>query len=190
MVTGMAEVGCKKCTSPRCDGCNTFILETALRQGKFDALMNGNRTIHIAASVRENVTGEWKRTSKNLMACSACGNCVVDDRISGLFFCPNCGAQMTDVPDTDVGESVTNQNRLLETQAEMISPYNLNYDPENGLTTNRKLTNGDCIRNMSNKELAEWHKKMMEGYCPRPTSECLNDCYTCWLDWLRQEVEK
>ncbi len=38
--------------------------------------------------------GKWTRASKNLMACSACGNCVVYDRISSLFYCPNCGAKM------------------------------------------------------------------------------------------------
>ena len=52
------------------------------------------------------------------------------------------------------------------------------------------LTKADEIRAMSDEELAEWHKKMMEGYCPRPTSECPNDCCACWLGWLKQEVEK
>lgn len=38
--------------------------------------------------------GRWERASKSLMVCTACGNCVVDDRISGMFNCPNCGAKM------------------------------------------------------------------------------------------------
>ena len=46
------------------------------------------------ADVRPVARGQWERTSKSLMACSVCGNCVVDDRISGMFFCPNCGADM------------------------------------------------------------------------------------------------
>ena len=94
----MAEIGCKKCTSPRCDGCNNFILEKALRQGKFDALMNGNKTIHIAANVRENVKGEWiqhyETTSDNETLpygweCSLCGRWEMEKQP----FC-NCGAQM------------------------------------------------------------------------------------------------
>ena len=38
--------------------------------------------------------GKWKRASKNLMTCSECGNCVVKDRISDMFFCPCCGADL------------------------------------------------------------------------------------------------
>lgn len=104
----------------------------------------------------------------------------------------------SDVPDTDVGKLVTNQNRLLEKQSEMISPYNLNYDPENGLTTNRKLTNADRIRAMSDEELAEKFRWLV---CPfywvslpdetdRPADwSCKQNCRKCWLDWLKTEVD-
>lgn len=47
-----------------------------------------------AADVQPVRHGRWERTSKSLMVCTACGNCVVDDRISGMFYCPNCGAKM------------------------------------------------------------------------------------------------
>lgn len=51
-----------------------------------------------AADVRPVVNGEWRRTTKNLSACSACGNCVLTDRTGGYFFCPNCGADMRKGP--------------------------------------------------------------------------------------------
>ena len=90
-------IECRECPSPVCRGCNNYILATALREGKFDVFKE-NGTVRIekipAVDAVEVKHGRWERTSKSLMACSACGNCVVDDRISGLFFCPNCGARM------------------------------------------------------------------------------------------------
>ncbi len=51
-----------------------------------------------AANVRPVVQGEWRRTTVNLSACSACGNCVLTDRTGGYFFCPKCGADMRKEP--------------------------------------------------------------------------------------------
>ena len=51
-----------------------------------------------AADVRPVVRGKWERTSKSLYACSECGNCVVDERIAGMFYCPSCGADMRPEP--------------------------------------------------------------------------------------------
>ena len=50
-------------------------------------------------------------------------------------------------------------------------------------------TNADRIRAMSDEELAKWHKQIIEGYCPVPTSECRSECKGCWLDWLKQEAK-
>lgn len=101
----MAEIGCKKCTSPDCKGCNSYILETALKQGQFDALMDGNRTIHIATNVRENIKGEWTKAvvamdrlydnkgmleSLNGYICKHCK----EFSIARFNYCPNCGAKM------------------------------------------------------------------------------------------------
>ncbi len=38
--------------------------------------------------------GKWIKTSKNLSACSSCGNCILSEYTEDYFFCPNCGADM------------------------------------------------------------------------------------------------
>ena len=48
----MAEyIGCRECDSRDCKGCNLKKLETMLKNGKFDCLMNGNRCINPFAYV-------------------------------------------------------------------------------------------------------------------------------------------
>ena len=49
----------------------------------------------------EVVHGVWEKTSINLSACSNCGNCVLTERTSGYFYCPNCGAKMDGERRTD-----------------------------------------------------------------------------------------
>ena len=46
------------------------------------------------ADVRHVAHGEWKKTSKNLSACSVCGNCILTERVDSNFYCPCCGARM------------------------------------------------------------------------------------------------
>jgi hypothetical protein len=53
-VTAMAEhIDCRNCDSPNCKGCNIYTLATMLNAGKFDCLMNANRSINPAADVVE-----------------------------------------------------------------------------------------------------------------------------------------
>ena len=65
----------------------------------FEAMADGRAIFPVlnnlpAADVRPVVRGKWEKTSKSLYACSECGNCIIDERVSGCFFCPNCGADM------------------------------------------------------------------------------------------------
>jgi uncharacterized Zn finger protein len=51
-----------------------------------------------------------------------------------------------------------------------------------------KMTNGDKIRQMSNKEMAVMFRTDIKQ-CP--PGECHDDgCIECWLEWLNSEVEK
>lgn len=88
----MAEyIGCRECDSPDCKGCNLKNLETMLRNGKFDCMMNGNRCINTAADVAPVKHGQWKRYSTTMMECSLCGKHTARHKYN---FCPNCGAKM------------------------------------------------------------------------------------------------
>ena len=103
----MAElIECRECTSPYCQGCNLYILSRALRDGKFDSLMNENRLV----VVPKNVTPV--RQGRNIhdtvpehceFKCSLCGaelSSVYGGRndfgMDGgyLKYCPNCGCRM------------------------------------------------------------------------------------------------
>ena len=102
-------IGCRKCDSPDCKGCNLKNLETMLNNGKFDCLMNGNRCINPSADVAPVRHGRWGTANDGTHFCSHCGcdapyawddidrNYInsaddVPDRISN--YCPNCGADM------------------------------------------------------------------------------------------------
>ena len=48
----MAEyIACRRCNSPDCKGCNLKRLETMLENGRFDCLMNENRSINTSSDV-------------------------------------------------------------------------------------------------------------------------------------------
>ena len=99
-VTIMAEyIGCRKCDSTYCDGCNLKTLETMLEGGRFDCLMGNNHTINPTADVVEvryaNITAsngfdEWAGT---VFECGGCG-CNWMTLENETNYCPNCGAKM------------------------------------------------------------------------------------------------
>ena len=111
----MAEyIGCRKCDSPDCKGCNLKNLETMLNNGKFDCLMNENRCINPSddvAPVRhgrwEVSTDEWFET--DVYTCSKCRESYVlvegTPKENLWHYCPNCGAKM-DIKDGGDNDAV------------------------------------------------------------------------------------
>ena len=94
-------IGCRKCDSPDCKGCNLKNLETMLNSGKFDCLMNENRCINPAADVAPVVHGEWEQRPNGEVVCSRCGALVAVGNGDALkeaqeiqHFCFNCGTKM------------------------------------------------------------------------------------------------
>lgn len=67
-------------------------------------------------------------------------------------------------------------------------------DEDCGLFVDKPMTNADCIRTMTNEELAETYA----GGCPnRDRLNCGKyylhggrDCFNCWLDWLKSPVDE
>ena len=56
----------------------------------------------------------------------------------------------------------------------------------------RPMTNADCIRAMSDEELAEWLGDMIYPECPCCPADDIGwceDCHERLLDWLKEEVE-
>ena len=100
----MAEhIACRSCESPDCKGCNLKRLETMLKNGKFDFLMNENLAISTSADVAPVVHGRWIRPHwKNSNYCCDCSECGGEAmhrdyqwHKNGIYpICPNCGAKM------------------------------------------------------------------------------------------------
>ena len=100
----MAEyIVCRRCDSPDCKGCNLKRLETMLENGKFDCLMNENRSINTSADVAPVIHGRWVHTDLALHwhGKDECSECTYhkQDRsdLSRFRYCPNCGARMDEV---------------------------------------------------------------------------------------------
>ena len=54
------------------------------------------------------------------------------------------------------------------------------------------MTNADRIRHMSDEELAEYLNNKLDTCCgnkPCDWPDPNTNCDTCWLDWLKQEVQ-
>lgn len=108
----MAEyIECRECDSPHCKGCNLKNLETMLRNGKFDCIMNENRCINTVADVVPVVHGRWEWFDEETgtpftgyerewgWKCSYCGEELPDDyddpdNRPTFRFCHSCGAKM------------------------------------------------------------------------------------------------
>lgn len=84
-------IECRECTSPSCKGCNTYTLSLMLHHGKFDCLMDGNRSIH-SADVVPVVHGRWVFGGDGCVVCSECDEEEPNDNHRN--YCPNCGARM------------------------------------------------------------------------------------------------
>ena len=96
----MAEyIGCRKCDSHDCKGCNLKNLETMLKNGKFDCLMNENHCINPDADVFPVRHGRWEK-QRGIYSCSECGmTCPYDVQADVIEYwacnyCPKCGAKM------------------------------------------------------------------------------------------------
>lgn len=106
----MAEyIGCRECDSPYCKGCNLKNLETMLRNGKFNCIMNENRCINTTADVAPVVHSYWESYDcSQYMGTDEYGEpkwrdgkfYVCHNRrcrrktVVKSHYCPNCGAKM------------------------------------------------------------------------------------------------
>ena len=99
----MAEyIACRRCDSPDCKGCNLKRLETMLENGKFDCLMNENRSISTSSDVEQVRHGQWIEPQRLYYGSKQyeCSLCRAEEfwnkhEITEKYpCCPNCGARM------------------------------------------------------------------------------------------------
>ena len=94
----MAEyIECRHCESPNCKGCNVYSLAIMLYTGKFDCLMNGNRTVNRFADVAPVVHGRWSHLGGDEWCCTNCGEVIHTEgswEKPDKKFCNDCGAKM------------------------------------------------------------------------------------------------
>ena len=87
-------IGCRECSSLYCKGCNLKNLETMLRNGKFDCMMDENRCINTATDVAPVVHGRWVDNGIPDSILNGCSVCGFTCGSSSFFYCPKCGARM------------------------------------------------------------------------------------------------
>jgi hypothetical protein len=94
----MAEyISCRNCGSAYCEGCNIYTLATMLQAGKFDCLMDENRSVNRFADVAPVVHGEWINITDRphlIYQCSLCKDQWSYGAMINMKFCPHCGADM------------------------------------------------------------------------------------------------
>lgn len=92
----MAEyIECRNCDSHDCKGCNLKNLETMLKNGKFDCLMNENRCINTAADVPPVRHGRWileahdERVNYRWNVTAECSECCDEQKEIWAGFFPS-----------------------------------------------------------------------------------------------------
>lgn len=88
----MAEIECKSCKNPRCDGCNVFTLSTALRQGELDWMMDEKRGIVVFEQYTPVKKAHWIKG--DFYECSMCHRKQLWMNGAVYDYCPHCGAEM------------------------------------------------------------------------------------------------
>ena len=86
-------IKCRNCESPDCKGCNIKNLETMLKNGKFDCLMNGNRCVNPSADVAPVRHGRWMCVDTDTEQFFLCNRCKKKEYWESNY-CPNCGCKM------------------------------------------------------------------------------------------------
>lgn len=95
-------IACRSCIEPDCTGCNMFVLEKALKQGRFDGLKDAGHTIRVSTDVAPVRHGRWHRFSKGsgsyngVIMLSDAFQCTVckESFWNKSNYCPNCGCTM------------------------------------------------------------------------------------------------
>ena len=88
-------IKCKNCDSTDCNGCNIKTLETMLYEGRFDCLMNGNRSINQSADVAPMRHGWWileahdERVNYRWNVTAECSECCDEQKEIWAGFFPN-----------------------------------------------------------------------------------------------------
>lgn len=156
-----------------------------------------------AADVRENVKGApvphyetWLNSDMEPVAtvrigieCPFCGDTGIKN------FCPNCGAQMMDVPDADVGKMGGRKMGLCNSCEKKRNGGCKGNEPWEVIVYCEAYkmppTNADRIRAYTDEELAAFMRDIGLA-CPDAhfVGDCgRKDCRDCWLDWLKSPVE-